>query len=118
MKQDVTFWLNHEAAQLPGSPIGIVNTAIEATSLNDRACCRLLDQDAFIRDNITEEDYLIVSVGGNDVALQPLLCTIANMLALVWCGGPECCIHNFGCACPPNTCCLGDLGCKPYSPKL
>jgi len=84
--------------------------------LNDRAFCRLLDQDQFIRDNITEEDYLVVSIGGNDIALAPLCCTICNLAALVWCT-PQCCIENYSCACPPNLqldggcCCCGLPGC-------
>ena len=60
-----------------------INTAIEATSLNDRAwspcgcCCagaslteaRLLPQDVLIRDHLGEDDVLIVSVGGGLVEL-------------------------------------------------
>ena len=53
----------------------------------------------------------MVSVGGNDIALQPLCCTVASILSLVWCGGPLCCIEDLGVACPPNTYCVGDLGC-------
>ncbi len=37
-------------------------------------------QDAFIRDHITRDDVLIVSVGGNDIALSPTLRTAVNML--------------------------------------
>ena len=32
--------------------------AVEATSLNSRSCGMLLEQDAFIGDAITENDYL------------------------------------------------------------
>ena len=35
-------------------------------------------QDELIRRNIQPQDYLIISVGGNDVALQPLLCTVCT----------------------------------------
>merc|ERR1711971_867196 len=85
-----------------------VNTAIEATALNCRACCHLLGQDKFIRDNITSEDYLVVSVGGNDIALTPLLCTILNLMCLVCCT-PQACIEKCACACPVNT--HIDIGC-------
>lgn len=54
---------------------------------------------------------LIVSVGGNDVALQPLLCTVVNICALVYCGGPVAVIKKCGVACPPNSYLLGELGC-------
>jgi hypothetical protein len=83
MKQDVSYWLNVFAMERTGHgedspPLACVNTAIEATSLNDRACTKLLAQDELIRRNIQPQDYLIISVGGNDVALQPLLCTVCT----------------------------------------
>ena len=116
MKQDVCYWMNVEAERMNSvqttlPPVATINTAIEATALNNRAMGCLLPQDAFIRDHITEDDVLVVSVGGNDVALQPLLCTCANMAALTWCSGPVCCIDNLAFACPPNSYCLGELGC-------
>ncbi len=40
-------------------------------------------QDELIRDNITPNDVLIVSVGGNDIALSPTPTTILSMLAMV-----------------------------------
>ena len=115
MKADVTYWLNKFMAERGSAggaaPLAAVNTAIEATSLNDRACTRLLAQDRLIRDHIGPDDVLIVSVGGNDVALQPLLCTCASMCALVYCGGPVACIERCACAFPPNSGVLGELGC-------
>lgn len=101
MKADVCYWLNREFKERGKSSYCCLNTAIEATSLNDRACCNLLDQDEFIRDNITEEDTLIVSVGGNDIALAPVCCTVINLLTLIWCA-PTPCIEQCSCACPPN----------------
>uniref|UniRef100_A0A7S1XTZ8 SGNH hydrolase-type esterase domain-containing protein n=1 Tax=Phaeomonas parva TaxID=124430 RepID=A0A7S1XTZ8_9STRA len=109
-KQDVTHWLNQTLADRGQSSLVAMNTAVEATSLNDRACGRLLPQDQLVRDRIGKNDVLIVSVGGNDVALQPLLCTVLSALALVYCSGPQCCIEN-GVACPPNSGACGDLGC-------
>lgn len=108
MKADVCHWLNREFVRRGASQLCCINTSIEATSLNDRACGQLQPQDRFIQDTITEEDYLVVSVGGNDIALQPLLCTVVNLLALVWCT-PQACIEHCACACPPNT--HVDLGC-------
>ena len=35
-------------------------------------------QDKFIRDNITEDDVLVASVGGNDIALAPQLLTVVS----------------------------------------
>ena len=117
MKADVNYWLNVAAARIaaeggPSAPqLACINTAIEATSLNDRACGRLLSQDRLIRELIGPDDYLIVSVGGNDVALQPLLCTIGSMFGLVYTPLPTCAISNFACACPPNLSPACDFGC-------
>ena len=70
MKTDVTFWLNYLAAERADPAAGYdsfaaINTAIEATSLNDRSwcpccCCqgtsltegRLLPQDLLIRSGL------------------------------------------------------------------
>ena len=81
---------------------------VEASSLNDRAFNRLLAQDAFIRDNLEPNDVLVVSVGGNDVALAPLFFTVVNLAAIVCCT-PQWCLERCACAAPPN---LGvDCGC-------
>jgi hypothetical protein len=76
---DVTYWLNYVAQQDGNnSRIAAIDTAVEATTLNERTF-RLRPQDEFLRDNIREDDVLVVSIGGNDVALAPSPCTIANM---------------------------------------
>ena len=87
MKEDVCYWLNYEMSRLGMNDLCAINTAVEATSLNDRACS-LLEQDEFIRDHITSDDVLVVSLGGNDIALAPLLFTILNLSALI-CLTPE-----------------------------
>ena len=105
-KQDVCYWLNREAARRGRSDLFCLNSAIEATSLNDRACS-LLAQDRFIREHITPDDTLVVSVGGNDLALEPLLATVLNIIPLL-CLTPTACVRH-GQACPPNT--HVDCGC-------
>jgi hypothetical protein len=55
---------------------------VEATTLNERSY-RLRPQDKFIRDNISSNDVLIVSVGGNDIALAPAPCTILSIAGLL-----------------------------------
>jgi len=105
MKADVCFWLNTEAANRGERDLCCINTAVEATALSNRAFGNLLAQDQFIADNISAEDYLIVSVGGNDIALMPTLCTVTNILLLSWCT-PVACL-NCACACPPNLGCDG-----------
>lgn len=64
---------------------------VEATTLNER-CYRLKAQDIFLRDNITENDTLIVSIGGNDVALFPAPCTICSMAGML--SLPKACVEN------------------------
>ena len=123
-KLDVCYWLNREAVRRERPDLFCLNTAIEATSLNDRACCRLLTQDRFIRDHITAADYLVVSVGGNDLAMAPVLATVLNIIPLL-CLTPQCCIER-GQACPPNShvdcgclgcglpgCAVAGFGCPP-----
>jgi lysophospholipase L1-like esterase len=71
-----------------------LNAAVEATALDDRAFGALLPQDAFLRDHISSDDVLVVSVGGNDVALAPTVCTAAHMGVLsrctpLWCLGGD-----------------------------
>jgi hypothetical protein len=78
-RPDVAFWLNHFLEDRGTA----LNLAVEATMLRERDG-DLLDHDKFIRDNITSEDILVVSVGGNDVAMKPTFSTIRRMLQLSW----------------------------------
>lgn len=78
-RPDVAFWLNHAL----GDRATVINTAVEESMIRERDK-RLLPHDQFICDNIRPEDALIISVGGNDVAFKPTLCTIWNMLQLAW----------------------------------
>ena len=127
MKMDVTYWLNrllkdaeeerknrpvsHNSCNNSGSRsrqprLAAINAAVEATTLNERTF-RLRPQDIFIRDNIRSEDILIVSVGGNDVALMPLPCTIASLGGILCL--PSFCLEqgfSYG-ACHLDDCCLG-----------
>lgn len=79
---------------------------MEATTLNER-CSRLRPQDIFLRDNILENDILIVSIGGNDVALAPTPCTIASMAGLL-CLPSSCVTMGKSCfSIPFNDYCCG-----------
>ena len=89
MKTDVCYWLNDELVRRGhGGRLFCLNTAVEATSLNTRACGRLTPQDRLIASAIGPDDVLVVSVGGNDIALEPLLFTALN-LSLVACCTPQ-----------------------------
>ena len=91
MKKDVCFWMNDPSAEPRRA---CLNAAVEATALDDRAFGALLPQDAFLRDHISADDVLVVSVGGNDVALAPTACTAVHMGVLtrctpLWCLGGD-----------------------------
>jgi hypothetical protein len=110
MMQDVAYHLTASLQRRHGSTLSTpscINTAVEATTLNQRACGRMLKQDRVIRDTIQTQDTLVVSVGGNDIALAPSPCTILNMLGLVYCT-PEICIERgFGHPIPADDCLCG-----------
>ena len=91
MKKDVCYWMNDPNAEPKRA---CLNAAVEATALDDRAFGALLPQDAFLRDNMEKNDVLVVSVGGNDVALAPTACTAIHMGILtrctpLWCLGGD-----------------------------
>jgi hypothetical protein len=63
-------------------PTATINTAIEATTLAARmGGARMYSSDAFIQERVSVDDILVVSVGGNDIALMPSCCTICMVLA-------------------------------------
>jgi len=95
---DVTYWLNYLSEQrchqqsalqqCKSKKVAAINTAVEATTLGERKA-KLRSQDIFLRDSISKDDVLIVSIGGNDVALAPTPVTIASFAGLIllpsWC---------------------------------
>jgi len=89
-----------------GEQLAAINTAVEATTLNER-CLKLRPQDKFLRDNIGSNDTLIVSIGGNDVALFPTPCTIVSMLTGLLLP-TQCITYGFTCCTVPvDDCCCG-----------
>jgi len=98
MKADVCYWLNSEAMRRGETDLACINTAIEATTLAERSTS-LLPQDRFVHDHITAQDYLVVSIGGNDIALRPSNATIFNMLVLLHLV-PQMCIDYCSCVLP------------------
>jgi hypothetical protein len=58
-----------------------INCAVEESTLASRKD-RLLPHDRIIQENIKQGDVLIVSVGGNDIALAPSISTVAALLAI------------------------------------
>lgn len=83
-RRDVCFWLNQDL----GPEYAAINCAVEESTLGARRA-KLLPQDEFIRDNIGPQDVLVVSVGGNDVALRPTVSTAWNALKAVFFNSAE-----------------------------
>lgn len=96
MVKDVCYWLNqaceerrlwaHADAPAENAPprIAAINTAVEESCLSQREVEGLLPQDNFIRSHISENDILVVDVGGNDVALRPTIGVIVNIAMLLY----------------------------------
>ena len=80
MLPDISYHLN---TLLVGSNYYAINTAIEESTIASREK-GLLPQDQFIRNHITHNDILIVSLGGNDIALSPSAATIFNAAKMVY----------------------------------
>ena len=81
---DVCYWVNKAFVDKGvGSSFCCLNTSIEESLLSSRSGDDLLPQDEFIRDNINTNDVLVVSVGGNDIALHPSCLTALSMVSLV-----------------------------------
>jgi hypothetical protein len=85
--------------------ITVINCAIEESTVGSRKK-NILPHDKFICDHIKKEDILVVSVGGNDIALKPSFLTIINMLVLLSCTTNSC-LENCtgGRPFPFNSCC-------------
>eukprot|EP00996_Jenningsia_fusiforme_P001762 NODE_2624_length_1154_cov_67.771041_g2402_i0.p1 GENE.NODE_2624_length_1154_cov_67.771041_g2402_i0~~NODE_2624_length_1154_cov_67.771041_g2402_i0.p1 ORF type:complete len:348 (-),score=62.02 NODE_2624_length_1154_cov_67.771041_g2402_i0:109-1032(-) len=78
--KDVCYWTNHYLAAA-GSPYACINAAVEESTLGERKS-RLLAHDEFIRDHLQPDDVVIVSVGGNDIALRPSVITGISVAAM------------------------------------
>jgi hypothetical protein len=83
MAMDVNYWFNRVAAEELG-PLECctIMSSVEASTAADRHHFGLLAQDQFIRDAVSEDDAVVMSVGGNDVALAPTWATAVNMALL------------------------------------
>lgn len=81
MIKDVSYQLN-AILNDSGRNMKVVNCAVEESTLADRDGVNLLDQDYVIQKNVRKEDTVVISIGGNDIALKPSLSTIGNLLLL------------------------------------
>jgi len=82
MREDVSYWVNRELADR-GLDASCLNCAIEESTLAERDGSALLPQDTFIREHLRSQDVLVVSCGGNDIALRPSAWTIMSIAALM-----------------------------------
>lgn len=82
MKPDIAYHMN-KLFESNNSNYCAINTSVEESTIALRYN-ELLPQDKFIQQNITNNDILIVSLGGNDIALRPSLKTIWNMSLMMY----------------------------------
>ena len=87
MKPDICYHLSKLMTD-NGLPYGVMNCAVEESTLGGRKKS-LLPQDVFIASKLKKNDIVIVSVGGNDIALSPTISTIWNMALLVYLNSVE-----------------------------
>lgn len=123
---DVAHCLNIELSKNKWLDFVAVNAAVEESTLGSRQSGkRLLPHDEFIRDNLKPEDVLLISIGGNDIALRPTLTTAAQMARLVHAasdaaieagtaGGLSHFVHMFG----DETAAYAAALCERSKPKL
>jgi hypothetical protein len=83
MVKDICYFVNKEAVARNLDAI-CVNAAVEESTVGERtsSASGLLPHDEFIRDNVTAKDVVVLSIGGNDVALKPTAATVASVFAL------------------------------------
>jgi hypothetical protein len=72
MIKDIDYWMNKylkDNQKALNKRICSIMTSVEESTLNGRKN-RLLPQDQFVQDHISANDYLIISIGGNDIAFN------------------------------------------------
>lgn len=106
-RQDIAYWMNYALCNQSNMHWKVINCAIEESTVGARSCGRLLPQDIFIRDHIQSNDILVISVGGNDIALHPSLCTILNLISLTYCTTESCLNNSCGTSLPCDDCFCG-----------
>ena len=79
--KDVAWHMNFYLAA-ENSPYAVINAAVEESTTADRANGTLLEHDLFVQRNIRDDDIVIVSLGGNDIALRPTKSTMAAIGSL------------------------------------
>lgn len=84
MQRDVAYWVNRELIDRGlGARAACLNCAVEESTLDERSGAALLPQDRFVQQHLGADDVLVISVGGNDIALRPSLATSLSVVALM-----------------------------------
>lgn len=108
-KRDIAFWMNVELVNRGlGSQYTVINCAVETSRLESRRGGSLLEQDEFVKSVISDGDIVVVSAGGNDIALKPMPCTVLNMACLVSCTTSSCIEYSAGPCFPGVSACPCD----------
>jgi hypothetical protein len=82
---DICYWINKNLEERQKhKTTACMMTSVEETTLKQRLDHGLLPQDVFIRDHMQPQDTLIVSIGGNDIALAPTIRTILHLANLLF----------------------------------
>jgi hypothetical protein len=79
MIPDICYHLNK---LLINTEYAVINTAVEEATLKEKMI-QLNSSDELIINNITSNDILIISIGGNDIALKADMHTILNLMLLL-----------------------------------
>lgn len=79
---DVAYCIN-KVCKDRGLPLCCINAAIEESTIGLRQGGVLLPHDSFVQRRIKEGDVLLVSCGGNDIALRPTAWTVISMVTLL-----------------------------------
>lgn len=105
-RRDVAYWLNALLEKRgKGSDLFAINASVEESKVESRARQALLPQDRYLKKHIQPNDLLVVSVGGNDIALFPQLpCTVLNMALLALLTPTWCLQRAFVCPCGVLPC--------------
>lgn len=82
MKPDISYHMNNIFSNSNPDYV-VINTSVEASTITERTI-QLYPQDQFIQEHISDNDILIVSIGGNDIALSPSMKTIFNMAMMMY----------------------------------
>ena len=91
---DVAYWINKilsDRAESKELDFVCINCSVEATTLGSRIgwTGRLKPQDIFLRDSLKDDDILVASVGGNDIALAPSFKTIMSLIGVLKFGNAQ-----------------------------